>query len=209
MLDSGSLRKIVPGMNTARAVELTPFLLSAMAERQVVSGRQQAAFVAMGAVESGGFTRFVENLNYSPERLCQVWPTRFPNLAAATPFAHNPIKLANYVYANRLGNGPPESGDGWRYRGRGIFQLTGGSNYLMAGKGLGLPLKEQPELVEKIEVGARVATWFWALHGLNAPAEKGDLRTITLAVNGGLTGYEDRLAYYRRACAAFGVAEAA
>lgn len=138
--------------------------------------------------ESAGLTRFTENLNYSAERLCQVWPERFPTLADARPYAKNPEALANRVYGNRMGNTEP--GDGWRYRGRGPIQLTGKSNYAAVGELIGQDLVVLPELMEqpRYSLEATIAWWEDRIpdHMI------GDPQKVTKRVNGGLIGLNDR-----------------
>jgi putative chitinase len=161
-----------------------------------------ASFLAQTGYESGQFNRLIENLNYSTAaRLMRVWPRRFPTAASAQPFVGNPQKLANFVYANRLGNGSAASGDGFKYRGRGIIQLTGRSNYVQAGAALGLDLVRQPDLLTQQATAALAAAWFWHSHGLNALADDRtddndieDFTTITRIINGGTTGLQERLA---------------
>lgn len=148
-------------------------------------------FMAQAAHECAGFTRFVENLNYSAEGLRKTWPSRF-NRATAEAFARKPESIANYVYANRLGNGTELSGDGWRFRGRGIFQLTGRDNYRKYGQLIGIDLEGQPELAEDPTVAVRVAVMYWVQNRLNIFADHDDLFSITRAINGGLNGLEDR-----------------
>ena len=140
----------------------------------------------------GEFNHLLENLNYSAQRLVQVWPSRFPSLPVAIPYAGNPEKLANFIYANRLGNGPPDSGDGWKYRGRGLIQLTGRGNYQQAATGIGRPLVDQPDLLLQPDVAARSAAFFWKSHGLNELADdrsgdddNADFQMITIRINGG------------------------
>jgi putative chitinase len=163
-----------------------------------------AHFAAQLGHESGGFRRVEENLNYSVERLRQVWPDRFGTNATAEPYARNPEGLANLVYAGRIGNGPPASGDGWRYRGRGLIQLTGRANYRAAGAALGIPLEANPDDALKPWNAALIAGWFWGRALCNAHADKGEagLAAITKAINGGRNGLEDRAARYERALAA-------
>lgn len=125
-----------------------------------------AQFCAQCAHESGGFRRLIENLNYSAEGLARTWPKRFaladgtPNLLAKD-IARKPELIGNYAYANRMGNGNPDSGDGWKYRGRGIIQLTGKANYEAAEKELGIKCVDNPDMISGIECAARVAVWFW------------------------------------------------
>lgn len=207
-MDGAQLQAIAPKLTLARATELAPFLLSAMAEFRITSPRAQAAFVATCAHESQEFTRTRESLYFlTPERIVETWPKRFASPAHALPYVRNASKLANYVYGSRMGNGAPATGDGWKYRGAGWIMLTGKDNFSAAGVALVLPLVDQPELVERVEVAARTAGWFWASHKVNEPAELGDMVGVTKIVNGGLIGLDSRLAYYRRAGRVFGAVE--
>lgn len=136
--------------------------------------------------ESGGFRNLQENLSYSSAaRICAVWPSRFPTLASAEPYVRNPEGLANRVYANRLGNGPPESGDGWRYRGRGLIQITGRDNYRRTGGRIGVPLEASPHLAADPETAVLIAADWWAAHGLNAYADRGESDRISGIINRG------------------------
>lgn len=144
-----------------------------------------AAFLAQCHVESAGFTRLSENLNYTTaNRLMQVWPSRFQTLGATQPYVRNPERLANRVYADRLGNGPEQSGDGWNYRGRGVIQLTGKQNYGAAAQALGRPYLETPDLVAEPLDACLTTAWFWYARGLNALADAGNVDAITRRVNG-------------------------
>jgi putative chitinase len=166
---------------------------------------RMAAFCAQLAHESGQLQRWTENLSYRWERLRQVFPKYFPSDAEARPFDRQPERIANRVYANRMGNGPETSGDGWRYRGRGPIQLTGKDNYRACGQGIGVDLVADPELLAMPERGCLAAAWFWARSGLNALADAGDFVTITRRINGGLNGLAERREFWERAKAAFGV----
>lgn len=169
---------------------------------EITSAGRCAAFLAQVAHESGGFRHVLENLSYSAERLMAVWPKRFPTIASTSGYARNPQALANRVYAGRLGNGNEASGDGWRYRGRGLIQLTGRANYREAGEGIGRALEAQPELVERRDIAALTACWFWHSRGCNALADQGTesaFETITKRINGGTHGLEDRRGYWRKA----------
>jgi putative chitinase len=163
-----------------------------------------AHFAAQLGHESQGFARVEENLNYTAPRLREVFGERFATNAMAEPYARNPMGLANLVYAGRIGNGPPASGDGWRYRGRGLIQLTGRANYRAAGAALGIPLEAEPDDALKPWNAALIAGWFWARALCNAHADKGEagLAAITRAINGGRNGLEDRGQRYERALAA-------
>ncbi|OGU16052.1 MAG: glycoside hydrolase [Geobacteraceae bacterium GWC2_53_11] len=184
----------------------TAALNAAMAQFDITTAGRMAAFLAQLAQESGQLKRLVENLNYTAPRLMQVWPARFPALDKAKLYERNPEKLANYVYAKRLGNGDETSGDGWRYRGRGLIQLTGRGNYRSAALGIGQPLDEQPELLEQPGPAALSAAWFWKSHGLNELADDRnededteDFKTITRRINGGTVGLKERMAFCEKA----------
>jgi len=164
-----------------------------------------AMFLAQAAHESAQFTRPRENLNYRAERIVQVWPSRFRTPASAKPFEHRSEALGNKAYAGRLGNGNEASGDGFRYRGGGIFQLTGKSNYRDAGIALGTDLVAHPEWIVEPEISARAACWFWRSKNLNRFADIGDLRGCTKAINGGFNGMADRRRLYDLARRNFGL----
>jgi len=181
-------------------------LVSAMTEWSIDSPQRVAAFIAQVAHESKDFTRLEENLNYSAKRLCAVWPARFPTLRAAQPYVMNSEKLANRVYSGRLGNGNASSGDGWRYRGRGLIQITGKSNYAACKKALDIDVTGSPELLLECEAATRSAAWFWSSRGLNELADhspgdddESDFVRITTIINGGKAGLAERLEYWASA----------
>jgi putative chitinase len=165
---------------------------------------RRAAFLSQCAHESAGFTKREESLSYRAERLTKVWPKRFPTLAVAQQYAGAPEKLANKVYANRMGNGPPESGDGWRFRGRGFKQLTGRDNYTACAKALGKTVDEMAVYIGTDEGACMSAAWFWACNHLNRYADARDIRTLTEKINGGLLGLDQRTALFKDACRACG-----
>lgn len=204
-LTAAQLKVICPNMDTARAAYVLGGLLPAMEEFEVNAAPRVAAFLAQFAHETGGFSTFEENLSYSTGRLMQVWPKRFKSSEEAEPFSHNPEALGSFVYANRMGNGPPETGDGWAFRGRGLCHLTGRENYRKAGKALGAPLESFPDLVSTRAYAYRVGSWFWASRGCNELADLGNFREITRVINGGGNGLADRLRYWERARLVLGV----
>lgn len=173
---------------------------AAMTAFTINTPKRAAAFLAQAAHESIGFTRLQENLSYStPERLMEVFKGRFTGLADAAQYLRQPEKLANRVYANRLGNGDTASGDGWKYRGRGLFQLTGRANYMAAGDGLGTDYKANPDLVAEPPDAAFTAAWYWAVGNLNAMADVGQIDVITRRINGpAMLGADERRALYQR-----------
>lgn len=145
-----------------------------------------ADFIAQTTVESGGYQRFVENLNYSAKRLTQVWPSRFPSLAAAQPFANNPGALANKVYGGRMGNDQP--GDGAKYIGRGILQLTGKDNYRLYGALIGVKLLDDPNLAADPILSVLIALEYYRQRNVNEAVDKGQTTTARRRVNGGTHG---------------------
>lgn len=193
------------GCTAAIAATYAAPITDAMSEFGIDTARRQAMFLAQVGHESGGLARVVENLSYSAEGLMRTWPQRFPTLEAAEPFARAPDRLANYVYAGRMGNGEASSGDGWRFRGRGLIQVTGRANYLACGTALGLNLIASPDLLMMPGPAARSAGWYWRARDLNGPADAGDVAEATRRINGGLNGLDDRRARYVRACQALGV----
>jgi putative chitinase len=161
-----------------------------------------AAFVAQCAHESGNFMVLKENLNYRAVTLRKIFPKYFPNDAIANEYANKPNKqeaIANLVYANRMGNGPPESGDGWRYAGKGLIQLTGKSNYTWFAESLQISVEDASEYLLTFEGAAQSACWFWETNNLNQWADKGDIVTLTKRINGGTIGLEDRIKHYEHA----------
>jgi putative chitinase len=169
-------------------------LAEAMPAARIETLPRIAAFLAQVGHESGGLVRLVENLNYSAPGLAATWPGRFTDTSLATRLARNPEAIANYVYANRLGNGDTVSGDGWRYRGRGLIQVTGRANYAEAGKALMLPLIDEPQLLEQPGPAARSACWFWRTRGCNELADADQFMQITRKINGGTHGHAERVA---------------
>jgi len=154
------------------------------------------AFIAQTAHESGGYKALKENLNYREETLCKVWPHYF-NASNANQYAHNQEAIANRAYANRMGNGPEESGDGFRYCGRGLIQLTGKSNYAAFANSIDTPVEEIPEFLGTFEGAIQSACWFWETNNLNQYADSGDILTMTKKINGGTLGLAERQQHYQ------------
>jgi putative chitinase len=164
--------------------------------------KKQAAFIGQCAHESGNFKTLEENLHYKAESLMKVWPSRFPDLDTANKFANNPEKIANKVYSGRMGN--TEDGDGWKYHGRGLIQLTGKENYERCGLAIGVDLLSDPTLLLDPRYAALSAGWFWNKHGLNELAEQQEHGMITKRINGGTIGLDDRIAKTTKALAVLG-----
>ena len=155
-----------------------------------------AAFLAQCAHESGGFVFIKENLNYRWQSLRKVFPKYFPTDALAQQYEKQPQKIANRVYANRMGNGPEESGDGYKFCGRGLIQVTGRDNYSWFAASLQISPEEASEYMETFEGAAQSACWFWESNNLNQWADKQDILTLTKRINGGTLGLEDRKKHY-------------
>ena len=173
-------------------------------EYEINTPKRVAAFLAQCAHESGGFIFLKENLNYKAPSLRKVFPKYFPDDATAAAYANKPEMIANRVYANRMGNGDEASGDGWRFCGRGLIQLTGKNNYTFFAASLDIPLQEASEYLETFEGAVQSACFFWEQNKLNQWADAGDILTLTKRINGGTIGLEDRIKHYEHALHIFG-----
>ena len=163
---------------------------------EINTSERIAAFLAQCAHESGGFVFIKENLNYRWQSLRKVFPKYFPTDALAQQYEKQPEKIANRVYANRMGNGPEESGDGYKFCGRGLIQVTGRENYSWFAASLQITPEEASEYMETFEGAAQSACWFWESNNLNQWADKRDILTLTKRINGGTIGLEDRKKHY-------------
>ena len=164
-----------------------------------------AAFVAQCAHESGNFAFIKENLNYRAVSLMKTFGKYFPTMDLALQYEKRPEKIANRVYANRMGNGDEASGDGYRFCGRGLIQLTGRDNYTFFAGSLGIPVEDASEYLATFEGAAQSACWFWETNNLNRFADAGDIKGLTRAINGGYIGLEDRIRHYEHALHVMGV----
>jgi len=158
-----------------------------------------AHFVAQCAHESGSFRFIEENLNYRAESLTKTWPRLFPTMDIARQYEKQPVKIANRAYGNRMGNGDEASGDGWRYRGRGLIQLTGRDNYTFFAGSLGIPVEEAADYLSTFEGAAQSACFYWEQNNLNRFADANDVKGLTRAINGGYLGLEDRIKHTQHA----------
>jgi putative chitinase len=183
-------------------------LCKILPDYEIDTPQRVAAFLAQCAHESGGFRALKENLNYRAETLRKIFPKYFPTDELAQAYANMPNKqeaIANRVYANRMGNGDEQSGDGFRYCGRGLIQLTGKSNYTRFAESLDIPVEEASEFLSTFEGAVQSAAWFWESNNLNQYADSGDILTMTKRINGGTIGLEDRKKHYEHALHVFGV----
>jgi len=178
-------------------------LSSVLPTYEIDSPQRVAAFIAQCTHESGGFKRLKENLNYKWESLRRVFPKYFATDELAKEYAHKQEQIANRVYGGRMGNGDESSGDGFRYCGRGLIQLTGRNNYTKFAESIGMAVEEVPSLLETFEGAVKSACWFWKTNNLNQYADAGDILTMTKRINGGTIGLEDRIKHYNHALEVF------
>jgi len=169
----------------------------------ITTPQRVAAFLAQTAHESGGYTALHENLNYQAASLCRVWPSHFPNMETANQYAHKPEMIANRAYSGRMGNGDEASGDGWRFCGRGLLQVTGRNNYQSFADSIQTDINQIPDFLQTFEGAVQSACWFWESNNLNQYADSGDFVTMTKRINGGTLGLEDRQARYLHAMQVF------
>jgi putative chitinase len=197
ILTKEQLRQIIPG---------NPYLdywyhamEQALPDYDINTPRRVAAFLAQTAHESGGYRAIKENLNYKAESLMRVWPRYFPDMSTAQRYAHKQEMIANRAYANRMGNGDEASGDGWRFCGRGLIQLTGRNNYQAFADSIETDINDLPEYLATFEGSVQSACWFWENNNLNQWADSGDILTLTKRINGGTLGLADRQKHYDHA----------
>jgi len=157
-----------------------------------------SAFLAQCSHESAEFTRITENLNYKAGSLLKIFPRHFSDLDEANEYAHNQEKIANRIYADRMGNGSEDSGDGWKFKGRGLIQLTGRDNYQKFADFLQMSVDDVPNYLESFEGALVSACWFWNIKDLNILADSEDIESITKKINGGLLGQDDRQNKYEK-----------
>lgn len=192
------LSKCFPQAKRESLESYLPHLLSVFKEYDISTPERKAAFLSQCSHESGQFNRVVENLNYSSDALRRVWPRHFPSKEISDQYHRQPEKIANKAYANRMGNGSESSGEGWKFRGRGLIQVTGKNNYKACGDFLKLALLSRPELLQEPHGAVYSAAWYWTTNKLNLLADKEDVLAITKRINGGTHGLEDRKSQYER-----------
>lgn len=197
MITQQQLKEMVHGIN--HADHWCRVLEQLLPDYEINTPKRIAAFIAQCAHESGGFKFLKENLNYKAESLVKVFPKYFPDMATARAYEKKPEKIANRVYANRMGNGNEASGDGWRYCGRGLIQLTGKDNYSWFAGSIQVSVEEAAEYLQTFEGAAQSACWFWETNNLNKEADAGDIKLMTRKINGGYIGLEDRVKHYNHA----------
>lgn len=185
------------GCGPRTAERYAPAITKAALQYSINTPKRLAAFIAQIAHETGGFCVLEENLNYSAAGLRAIFPKHF-TAAEASEYAHKPEAIGDRAYGGRMGNGPEGTGDGFKYRGRGLLQLTGKDDYRDCGAALCLDLLGHPELVNEPETAALAAAWEWNRGRLNELADKMQFEAITLRINGGLNGQAARARLYER-----------
>jgi putative chitinase len=212
---------LAAGIKRDVAERWLPHVQAALARFGINTERQVAAWLAQTAHESGGYTMLVENLNYRAATMAACWPKRFAEVGPdgkpkrdakgalipnkfALALERKPEAIANVVYASRMGNGPPESGDGWLMRGRGLKQLTGRDNVTRCGKALGVDLAANPDLLLEPEWASLSAAWFWSVNKCGPIADADDFVGLTKKINGGTIGLPDREKRYKAVLASLG-----
>ena len=196
------LQQLIP--NNPYVPQWADALNKILPEYGIDTPQRVSGFIAQCAHESAGFTALKENLNYRKESLRRVFGKYFTDDAIAEQYAHKQEAIANRVYANRMGNGSEESGDGYRYCGRGLIQLTGHNNYQSFADSLEMEVTDVPEYLATFEGAVQSACWFWEKNNLNQYADSNDITTMTKRINGGLIGIEDRMKHYEHALHVFG-----
>lgn len=190
MIDERALK--VLGVSDADVQKWLPHLVKTANRCGINTPMREAMFLAQIAHESGNFKFVVENLNYSANGLRSIFGKYFPNDEVANEYARQPERIANRVYSNRMGNNDEASGDGWKFRGRGLIQLTGKTNYTSFSVQESNQALSHPDRVAEPELACASAGWFWQANRLNEIADTGDVRAVTRRINGGFNGIEDR-----------------
>ena len=206
MLTESQLKQLIPGNKYVSYWHSA--LEQLLPDYDINTPQRIASFIAQCAHESGNFTALKENLNYKWETLRRLFPKYFPTDEMAKDYASRPNKqaaIANRIYAGRMGNGDESSGDGFRYCGRGLIQLTGRSNYQAFADSLEMDINDVPEYLATFEGAAQSACWFWETNGLNKFADADDILNMTKRINGGTIGLQDRIKHYKHALHVLGV----
>jgi putative chitinase len=202
MITEDQLRKLIPQNKNVKDWHLN--MVQILPSFEINTNKRIAAFIAQCAHESLDFIALRENLNYRWESLRRVFPKYFPTDELAKQYERKPEMIANRVYANRMGNGPESSGDGWKYAGKGLIQLTGKNNYTMFAKSVGMSLEEVPNYLITFEGAIKSACWFWQTNKLNRFVDADNIDGLSRAINGGTHGLEDRRKRYNNALSVLG-----
>lgn len=192
-LDLSHLTQVFPHTNQSTLSIYIPGLNLVLDKYSINTKLRVACFLGQVGVESAAFTAVEENLHYSSAGLLRTFPSHFSGMADALNYANQPEAIANRVYANRLGNGPESSGDGWKYRGRGLIQITGKTEYSAFAAAIGMSLDDAVDYLETPTGAVASAGWYWDDNHLNALADNDQVTKITLAVNGGTNALQQRI----------------
>ncbi len=195
MVSTEQMKTIIPDMNWGKAQVYMPHINTVLPKFGIDTSLRMAHFLAQISHESGGLHYIEENLNYSAKALRVTFRKYFDTLELAQAYERQPEKIANRVYANRMGNGDEASGDGWKYRGRGLIQLTGKENYQHFSKEFGVDCVNNPDLIKEPEWALTSACWFWKKRSLNKYADTDDIHMVTKRINGGTNGLLHRQHY--------------
>lgn len=204
MLTLEKIHQALPFVTSQNLETYGPTLILGCGAIGVYNNFRKAAFLSQVGYESQWFSHVEENLNYSPEGLVHTWPTHFPDLASTMGYARNPEKIANKVYANRMGNGDEVSGDGWKFRGRGLIQLTGKDNYEAFSKVSRHDCLSDPDFVSSPFGAVQSACWFWDTNKLNSYADAQNVPAIVKIISGGSLNLSQRVQAYNVALTALG-----
>ncbi len=197
MLTIIQLKACLPSTTEENITKFIEPLNETLVKYKINTPERIAAFLSQIFHESLDLKILSENLNYSSEGLIKTFPKYF-NKSTALLYQRNPQKIANRVYASRMGNGPESSGDGWQFRGRGAIQTTGRDNYTLLSRNLGVDFINNPDLLKDLKYAVLSAGWFWSNNNLNSVADKGDITRVSKIVNGGSHGLPDRIARYKK-----------
>lgn len=192
MITKENFVPIISDVSWINAQLYVPFFETVLPKFEIDTPLRKAHFLAQIAHESAGFKATTENLNYSAKALNSVFKKYFPTLELAMGYERQPERIANKVYADRMGNGNEASGDGWKYRGRGLIQLTGKSNYQAFSTAVNQDFVSNPDLVASPEWALSSACWYWKNRNINKFADNDDIHMVTKFVNGGFNGLDHR-----------------
>ncbi|GAB5399467.1 MAG: glycoside hydrolase family 19 protein [Aureisphaera sp.] len=192
MITEENFKKIIPDVSWGNASKYVNLFDTTLPTYGIDTPLRKAHFLAQVAHESGGFKFVVENLNYSAKALYGVFRKYFPTMDLANQYARQPEKIANRVYANRMENGNEASGDGWKFKGRGLIQLTGKSNYKLFSNDAQQDFLDQPDLIASPQWALASACWFWKKNNINRYADTDDIHMVTKKINGGYNGLQSR-----------------
>jgi putative chitinase len=201
ILTSEQLKQIIP--NNKNIDEWCISLNKILPLYEINTTKRIAMFIAQCAHESGNFTALTENLYYRAEALMRTWPTRFPSMVIAEQYAMKPEKIANRAYCDRMGNGNEASGDGWKYRGKGLIQVTGHDNTMNFAKTKNMTAEQAADYLITFDGAVESACWYWKVNNINPWCDLGDVERVTKIINGGYNGLEDRKSKYTLAMKIF------